>query len=76
MHLNGMLSRGLNGPINKKRREVCVRVCLREGETDQKKRGRDAVNGNKQRENSKHMVLRFFTEEFYVLQRSCKRNVV
>lgn len=55
---------------------MCACVCLWEGETDQKKRDRDAVNGNKQRENSKHMALRFFTEEFYVLQRSCKRNVV
>lgn len=50
---------------------VCEGVCERERERAEEKVERDAVNENKQRENSKHMALRFREEIFM-----CRREVV
>ena len=53
-------------------RSVLVCVCVRERERERGQKEeveRDAVNGNKQRENLKHMALRFPEE-------MCRREVV
>lgn len=46
---------------------MCVCVCERRRATE--KVERDAVNGNEQRENSKHMALRFREEGFFSMHR-------
>lgn len=73
---------GLNGPINAKAADAqasvcaCVRGCERKGEEVEREKERDAVNGNKRRENSKHMALRLGGEIFFLcaaekLQQEC-----